>query len=291
MEKKNTTLIIVLIALLLAVVTVSYLLFSETRTNKELIQEIELEKEELENEYSHFAVQYDELQLTITNDSLNVLLDRERLKVQRLLEELRAVKSTNATEIRRLKNELTTLRKVMVSYVNQIDSLNRINEHQKQVIRDVTAKYNDASRRANELSQEKTQLDKKVSLAAQLDATNIWIEPRNKRNKVAKRVKDVVKLCVGFTITKNITAVTGERILYVRIMKPDNSVLTKDASDAFAYENALLQYSVKKYIEYSGEEQQVTVYWDVEEYLYAGAYRTDIFAGGTLIGSQRFALE
>ncbi|KAA6323930.1 hypothetical protein EZS27_026682, partial [termite gut metagenome] len=279
------------IVLSLIVITIAYLLFSEKQINKELVQEFELEKTELENEYSHFATQYDELQLTITNDSLNVLLDREKLKVQSLLEELRSVKSNNAAEIRRLKDELTTLRKIMVNYINQIDSLNRITEQQRQVITEVTRKYNDVSRKANELIQENTQLDKKVSLAAQLDATNIRVEPQNKRNKTVKRVKDVVKFGIGFTITKNITATTGERILYVRIMKPDNSVLTKSESHTFAYENTTLQYSIKKYIEYDGEEQQVVVYWNVEEFLYAGTYRADIFAEETLIGSQRFTLE
>ena len=38
----------------------------------------------------------------VSNDSLSVLLEQEQLKTQRLLEELRTVKSTNATEIRRL---------------------------------------------------------------------------------------------------------------------------------------------------------------------------------------------
>lgn len=55
------------------------------------------------NQYTDFAKQYDELKLTVSNDSLSVLLEQEQLKTQRLLEELRTVKSTNATEIRRLK--------------------------------------------------------------------------------------------------------------------------------------------------------------------------------------------
>ena len=128
-------------------------------------------------------------------------------------------------------------------------------------------------------------------LAAQLDATNIEILPMNKRGKKAKKVKDVVKFKIDFTIVKNITAETGERTLYVRITKPDNDVLTKSASNTFSYENRQLAYSIKKYIEYNGEEQNVTVYWNVEEYLYAGAYRVDIFADGTLIGSQGFTMD
>ncbi|EJW96033.1 hypothetical protein EVA_15884 [gut metagenome] len=229
--------------------------------------------------------------MTVSNDSLSQLLEQEQLKTQRLLEELRTVKSSNAMEIRRLKKELATLRKVMVSYINQIDSLNKLASQQKKVIDDVTKKYNRASQQINTLAEEKKNLDKKVTLAAQLDATHICIEPRNKRGKVARKVKDVVKLAISFTIVKNITAENGERTLYIRIAKPDNDVLTKNPANTFMYENRTLPYSIKKYIEYNGEEQHVNVFWDVEEFLYAGDYRVDIFDGGNLIGSQTFSMK
>ena len=290
-NKKNTLQIVVGSLLVLLLIGVTVLLISEKRTNNELVQEFNLEKEDLENQYPDFAKQYDELKLTVSNDSLSVLLEQEQLKTQRLLEELRTVKSTNATEIRRLKKELATLRKVMIGYINQIDSLSRLTNHQKEVIADVTRKYNVASQQISNLSEEKKNLNKKVTLAAQLDATNINIQATNKRGKKAKKVKDVVKLKINFTIVKNITAETGERTLYVRITKPDNDVLSKNASNTFPYENRELAYSIKKYIEYNGEEQSVTVYWDVEEFLYAGSYRVDIFSDGTLIGSQSFNLD
>ena len=277
--------------LVIAIIGVTYLLFTEKQANRELVQEFQLDKEDLENEYTRFAQQYDELKMTISNDSLSQLLEQEQLKTQRLLEELRTVKSSNATEIRRLKKELATLRKVMIGYINQIDSLNKLTVQQKQVIAEVTQKYNQASRQIDNLSEEKKNLDKKVMLAAQLDATNIRVEPRNKRGKVAKKVKDVVKLAISFTIVKNITAENGERTVYIRITKPDNDVLTKSASNTFPYENRTLTYSIKKYIEYNGEEQNVNVFWDVEEFLYAGNYRVDIFEGGNLIGSQAFTLN
>ena len=111
MNKKNL-LIIAVSVLVLALIGLTYLLFSEKQTNRELVQEFQLDKEDLENEYTRFAQQYDELKLTVSNDSLADLLAQEQVKTQRLLEELRTVKSSNATEIRRLKKELATLRKV-----------------------------------------------------------------------------------------------------------------------------------------------------------------------------------
>ena len=296
---KKSLLIAAVAVLVIAIIGITYLLFTEKKANRELVQEFQLDKEDLENEYSQFVQKYDELKFTVTNDSLALLLEQEQLKTQRLLEELRTVKSSNATEIRRLKKELATLRKILVGYVNQIDSLDRINKRQQQVIADVTQKYNTASQQISTLSKEKENLDKKVTLAllinsalaAQLDVTNIRIEPRNKRGKVAKKVKDIVKLAISFTVVKNITAENGERTIYIRITKPDNDALTKSASNTFSYENRTLTYSIKKYIEYNGEEQNVNVFWDVEEFLYAGNYRLDIFEGGNLIGSQKFTLD
>ncbi len=179
----------------------------------------------------------------------------------------------------------------MVGYVNQIDSLNRLTEQQRVQIAEVTEKYEEASRQVSSLSEERKTLTKQVTLAAQLDATNISVFPQNKRGKEAKKVKDVQKLRVSFNIARNITAQAGEKTVYVRISKPDNDVLTKDRNDTFSYENRQLAYSMKKYIEYTGEEQAVTVYWDVNEVLYAGNYRVDIFADGNLIGSGSFALS
>ena len=87
-------------------------------------------------------------------------------------------------------------------------------------------------------------------------------------------MKDVVKLAISFTIVKNITAENGERVLSIYVLpNRDNDVLTKSASNTFPYENRTLTYSIKKYIEYNMEEQNVNVFWDVEEFLYAGNYR------------------
>ena len=86
--KKNTLLIVAGSLLILLLIGVTILLISEKQTNKELVMEFNLDKEDLENQYTDFARQYDELKLTISNDSLSVLLEQEQLKTQRLLEEL-----------------------------------------------------------------------------------------------------------------------------------------------------------------------------------------------------------
>ena len=74
---KNKSLIIIGAVLVVLLIGVTVLLVMEKTTNKELVQEFELEKEDLENEYTRFAQQYDELKLTVSNDSLSVLLEQD----------------------------------------------------------------------------------------------------------------------------------------------------------------------------------------------------------------------
>ena len=291
----NKKLLIIVIAV--AVLFIGALAFlgirlsQANKVNEEMVQLFELEKEEMENEYSTFATQYDEMQILISNDSLVAQLEREKLRTQQLLEELRATKASNAAEIARLKKELKTVRAVMRSYVVQIDSLNRANEKLTKENKRVRTQYAEATKRVEVLQEEAKNLSDKVTLAAQLDATGIAIHPRNKKGKDTNSVKSVVKFAIDFTIVKNITAPTGERTIYVRIAKPDGSVLTKNSGQTFAYENTKLEYSIKKIIEYTGEEHAVTVYWDVEEYLSPGEYTVYLFSDGVMIGEKSITLE
>ena len=291
MEKKKNFITASIAILAIAVVAITFLLVRERQAKNDMALLFELEKEEMENEYTRFANQYDELQYQISNDSLIKVLENEKLKTQRLLEELRSVKTTNAREIMRLKKELATVRSVLRTYVVQIDSLNRLNQELAEENKAVKRKYNEAARQISSLSEETKMLNEKVELASQLDATHIQTLPMNKRGKKARRVKDVVKFAISFTISKNISAETGEKDIYLRITKPDNSVLAKSNAHTFPYENKELAYSITNNLEYTGEEQEVTAYWDVEEYLYAGEYRVDIFADGILIGTSHFTLN
>ena len=289
--QKNKTLVITIALLVILFGAISFFAIHQMQKNKEMTELFAIEKEEMENEYSTFATQYDELQIQINNDSLKEKLESEKLKTQRLLEELRQVKTSNASEIMRLKKELKTVRAVLRTYVIQIDSLNKINAALTEENKTVKNKYHAATAQINTLAREKKNLHEKVSLAAQLDATNIVASPLNKRGKKARKAKDTKKIAISFTIVKNITAETGNKTIYVRIAKPDNDVLVKNSSDTFKYEDRNIPYSIKKYIEYTGEEQTVTVYWNVEEFLPGGTYNIYLFADGNMIGQNSFSLK
>ena len=284
---------IVIAFLAVAGIAVFYMLsWQKSQQNiEEMTQLFEIEKEEMENEYSGFAVQYDEMKVHLSNDSLIRQLDREKQRTQQLLEELRQTKATNAAEITRLKKELTTVRAVMRTYVRQIDSLDQINKQLAKENSRVRQQYQEQTKVVQQLTVDKEKAEEKVALASQLDAAAITVTPHNKRGKEEHKVKNVTQFVVNFTIVKNITVKTGDKIVYLRITKPDGEPLVKDASNTFKYENVNLEYSAKKYIEYTGEQQEVTMYWDVEEYLSAGTYNAYLFVDGVMIGEQSVTLN
>ena len=290
MKKK---LLIPLILVILALIGgIAYLLVNleeQKQVNRDMQELAELDKQEMENEYERFALQYSEMKTQINNDSIVEQLTQEQMKTQKLLEELKKVKADDAREITRLKKELATVREVLRSYIIQVDSLNRLNESLKQENTRVNAVLQERNSQIAGLSSEKASLSEKVAIAAQLDATNISLSLLNKRDKPTKKLKDTKKMQVNFTITKNVTASNGHRTLYVRIQNPGGNTLSGGGS--FAYENRNLEYSMKKTIEYTGEEVSVATFWNVSQMLEGGQYRVSIFADGNMIGSRTFNFE
>lgn len=289
-NKQKKLLYLAFSILIVGLIVVVFLFVREKKNSKDMVQLFELEKEEMSNDYLNYAQQYDELQEIISNDSLKVLLDKEKMRVQRLLEELQSVKSSDAAEIMRLKKELQTVRAVMRNYVMQIDSLGRLNKQLGEENQKLKIENRSVSSKISSLREEKEMLTEKVNIASKLNASNIVIEKNNKRGKKARRIKDLTQLVFRFNIDRNPSAAPGNKTVYLRIMKPDNSVLTKNASATFPYENTRLTYSIRREIEYGGDAVPVTMYWDVEEFLFEGEYRVDIFVDGNLIGTTSFVL-
>jgi myosin heavy subunit len=289
----NKKILIPLVLVILALMAGSVWLFLSLQEQKQVNQDMqelaELDKQEMENEYERFALQYSEMKTQINNDSIIQQLTEEQMKTQQLLEELKRVKASDAREIARLKKELVTVRAVLRDYVMQIDSLNRLNESLKQENTTVKAELEQRTQQVAGLSSEKASLSQKVAIAAQLDATNISLQLLNKRGKDAKKLKDCTQMKTSFVITKNVTASNGNRTVYVRIQNPGGNVL--GGGGTFAYENRQLECSAKKTIEYTGEETPVTVYWNVSQMLEAGDYRVSVFADGNMIGTKSFAFR
>lgn len=255
----------------------------------ELRQLAEMDRREMENQYAEYALQYGEMQKTVHDDSLAARLAEEQQRAERLLAELKSTKASSSAEILRLKRELETVRAVLRDYIRQVDSLQQTNL--------VLAGERDAARAEAELSRQRNaeltsdneQLQQTVEVAAQLNAANVSLSPLKKNGKAAKKAKDVKSFSVSFTLSRNVTARTGNRTVSVRLMKPNQTVI--EGGGSFTYEGRTLAASATKGVEYGGQDTPVALHISVSEYLSAGTYTIHIFCDGQMIGSGTATLQ
>jgi len=290
--KKPSILIAIIAVLVIGISFFAWKYFRQRTEVKEIVELMEFEKEQLESEYEEWAIQFDGYQTTdIHNDSLVQLLSQEKQRVQDLLEELRITKVTNARRIAELKNELATVRQVMVSYVQQIDSLDSMNKRLVKENQEVKQQYQDVALQAKQLEEERTQLAEVVSRASMLEISHFKMTLLNKRDKKTTIYAQIQKLQFDYTIARNITNVPGMKTIYLRITRPDGEVMQKNVNDVFTFENSQIAYSISKDFEYEGEEVSGAMYWLVEEILQIGLYNADFFVDGELIGSFPFEIK
>ena len=282
-------LVAVIVLLVAGVAYLAYSLNEEKQVNKDMQELAVLEKQEMENEYQQFADQYSEMKTRINNDSIINQLTREQERTKQLLEELRQTKANDAAEITRLKKELATVRAVLRSYVLQIDSLNQLNAELMDENNRVRSELEYTNQQNMALASSNMTLSEKVAIASQLNATNISLTPLNKKGKDNKTMKKARTLLVGFNIARNVTAANGTREIFIRVTNPMGEALNGGGS--FTYENRQLAYTMKRSIDYSGEETSVTGMWPVNETLPGGSYNVSIFADGNMIGSRNFTFE
>lgn len=295
MDKKTIWLIIGCSAIILLLAAALFFMFHKMKTTEkemgEMVEQMTYEKEQLEEEYSEVALEMEGFSYKTDNDSLLKLVDKEQQRVQLLLEELKTVKATNARRIAELKKELASVRSVLVYYITQVDSLNTVNTQLKSENTAVRQKYEQVSQTVTELSKEREQMKETITKASLLEASGIVVETFTDRDRKTNKISRIARFKISFMLVKNITATTGMKTVFVRIITPDDYVLTKNQSNVFRYEDKNIQYSCKKSVEYNGENTDVFLYWNVEEVLNAGTYRVDIFTDNQLIGTQQFKLE
>jgi len=296
-QKKNTLtiiLIVLTVVLFLATAGLIYWNLSQRSELTELVEQMEIEKEELQEEYEDLAIQFDGFQqLDIRNDSLQDLLSREQQRVQDLLEELRVTKASNARKIAELKKELATVRAVMKDYVRQIDSLNATNARLEAENQQFKQENQQVKNENTQLSTINSQLTETVSRASMLEVVACVVTPLNKNDRKTTLARNIRKLQFDFKIAKNITCEPGMKNLYARVNDPAGNLLGENEAHVFAFESGEIPYTLAQPIEYAGDAYEGTCYYSFaeEETVIEGFYTIDFFCDGNLIGSFPFQLK
>jgi len=284
-KKVPMYLIAILITLAVIAILLAVTLYTSNRKNQENIEYIEGEKGKLEEELNGLIVNYDSLK--VKSDSLSDQLGAEQDRIRQLLKR----QASSATKIKMYQNELETLRKVMRSYVVQIDSLNTRNQELTAENIQVRGEYQKLSEDYDDVSKERDELSSTVQLAKKLAAKNIHAEGLNSNSKVKDKIKKILKLRVCLTVLENTVADPGKKMVYMRIIRPDEVVLSSPDAGMFDFGEESLVYSEKRELEYANADIDMCIYWDVAEELIPGTYFVNLYCEGHEIGSASFLLK
>lgn len=270
---------------------------------RQLTESVQLQKErmqeELEQLQADYGVQiakmhggkgYGERSIEISSDSLLAQLSREKARAEWLANELRTTKVTDNKRISALNAEITSLRKVLRSYIIQTDSLLQLNASLQQENAEVRSRYEASEEKADRLSAEKGELTARVTRAARLEASQISYAVLDKRGKKTRNINRISTLRFDLVLAKNVTAEPGARRIYLRIMNPSGQPMPSSSKERFSFENTTLESSASREVEYGGEALPVTLFWSVSETLLPGSYRADFFCDGAIIGQISFTL-
>jgi hypothetical protein len=284
-KSKNLRNNIIVIALSAILVVLLVLFFMQRREHNMIMKDITAEKDSIQNELTQIVAGYD--MLKTENDTINEQLVIAQSKVRDLLIEVEQTKRVSYEKISDYQKQVTTLRGIMRDFVVQIDSLNKRNEQLMAENTQVKEQFKQSEIEKEQLSQEKDNLQKNLQRAAQLEARELIAEGLNSRNKETKFANRTVIIRISFVLGKNVTSKRGPKNIYVRIMRPDQLLMTKSPNDLFQFEDLRIPFSAMREVNYEGQDLPMNIFWDNngEAPLMVGTYTIDLFADGNNIGT------
>ncbi len=301
MNQKKPTLLwlaIGLVALLVVAVIVSIFQVSSLKmqVNEAQLQneQLQLTNEQLQlaNEFeainNQFA-QYEDQAAMMASDTIYAKYTAAKSKIEQLLQELNSEKAKSKKRIAELESEIATLRGLLRHYIAQVDSLGRENAELKTENAQIRERNQALSTQVREVERKNEHLSERMTLAEKLNVTGLSIVGLKKNGKTEKNITKAKQLCVSFTIPQNNSTPVGSKVIYLRIVSPEGSLLGNAGS--FDFEGAQVPCTAKKTIEYAGEEMAVTMYWDVNTALTPGDYTVELFADNFRLVSRQFTLK
>lgn len=284
----KNVLVIVLLVVLIAMVG---LFLWQRRDHKLVVDQINTEKDSIQSQLQRMVVNYDSIKTD--NEALNNSLLMTQTEIKSLLSEVEQVKRASLKEINEYRDKVNTLRAIMKDLYYQLDSMNTSNQLLLAENQQVKQQITDERSKNEQLVKEKNELEQTVKKAQILEALNLTVTGLTPRDKETMKVARAQKLMISFTLSKNLTAVRGAKQLYVRIMRPDQLLMSNSDNDLFQFEDLKIPFSAMREVNYEGMELPVNIYWDNEGHdaFMAGTYTVDVFADGYNIGTGKFIMS
>lgn len=292
-KKSNTGVLYGVLGLLVVVLAVAIYLLLDTRKNLNLVsadlaEKIEyfrIERDSLEGELRNIYFRYDTLETNNMEIQAEMKLQQE--KIDRLI----SIQAEDAYKIKMYRKEMETLRSVLRSYIVQIDSLNMMNQEllaENKQLKNVERRL---TTEKEQLQKDKVQLEEIKNLATTLQASDIGLVLLNKRDREISRIRSTVKVRVDFILRANKVAVTGEKIIYLRILRPDQVVLGSPDLEMIDLGEEQIPASASRVINYENEDLPVSLFWTNDGEIVPGEHIVELYTEGKMIGTSSFVLK
>jgi len=293
MDKENNStkfkvLIGVLTALLIALGVYTVSLYNDS---KNTVTALENQKGEIENDLQELIAEYDEIIKDNELKDKDLLTARNRIEV--LLDSVKDSEA-NVALIKRYKAEINRLKDERKMLFARADSLINANQMLAVEIDSAKTMISETIRVVDSVSQENLAMAetiKKGSVVKAIDLRGEAVIVRSSGKIVdTRRASRADKVRACFTLTPNIVAEKGDRLLFVQVINPKNNLLGDKASMKF--ETGTLNYSASTKVFYEQEELDVCVLVDaLEEDLVSGRYQINVFDGPLKVASSTLDLK
>ncbi len=288
-SKAVPVLTFVVVLLLIVLAGLTYVYYQQKQNAKETETQLLAEKDSISQNLLNLMTDYKELETD--NDSLNQKLVREQQNAKKLYDELQSTKRISYAKIKEYQKELGTLRSIMKDMLHDIDSLNAMN---KELIAEnikVKEEAATAKQTVKELEQKTEELNTQVAKGSVVKARDVVAMGVSRKGNEMTRARRVEKIRACFTLNENTIAKAGNRLVYMRIVGPDDYVLAKAETDVFDFEGEKIVFSANREVDYQNKDIEMCIYYDSNGELLKGTYKVTLYMDGYMIGYSEFTLK
>jgi predicted RNase H-like nuclease (RuvC/YqgF family) len=246
-------------------------------------------KDDLLHKLKNLELEYDELSKEY--EGLDSVFTKEKAKITELMDEIKELKGS--PEVYQAK--VAELEKRLKEYVDKIEALKSKNE----ILSSDNLKIKntlDSTLNINvAISSKNLTLTEKVKAQAILKATDLVTEGirfTGKKQEVPTRsAKKAQRLKTCFSLSENMLATKGYKVIYLRIADPDGAIFCLSENDTFTFKGKSIIYSARKEVYYDNSNQDICIYWEKLKDFKKGTYYVDIFSDDNLLGTSTLLLE
>lgn len=304
-NKNNSGLLVGLVITTLLAVVFGYLYFQERHITSKQEKDLEIRVTELaaaEIKLDSISRQLDEKIAEIEGLGGDIAeLKKVKAELEADRASLRKGSNTMASKVKRYENflaekdkEIALLRSENQILISQKDSLIASKHEIEQQFAQTRTAYSDTIQGITSVNKE---LETKVNQAAALRARNVKVYAVSSKGKVREgenvKAKRIDKVRVDFILEKNPLTQQEPKTIYMRVVDPSGATIseTSTGSGVFEYNNQEMAYTFSKNVNYSNNNQDVSILYSRTTDFKPGTYKVELYAEGYYIGEGSFSVK